>query len=97
METERSNTPDLSLARDIKRAWGNVLIGYFKFNVPQISSCDIADNGNLIINGNEYKFDVQDYTGHAEKYVFFNPVNGRLVIESSGNKKVYKFEVGFLE
>lgn len=94
---ERNNTPDLSLVKDIKRAWGNVLIGYFKFNVPQVTSCEIAENGDLIINGNEYKFDVQDYTGHSERYVFFNPVNGRLVIEYNGNKKVYKFEVDFLD
>lgn len=94
---ERNNTPDHSLAKDIRRAWGNVLIGYFKFNVPQVTSCEIAENGNLIINGNEYKFDVGDYTGHSDKYVFFNPVNGRLTIESNNAKKVYKFEVDFLD
>ena len=92
-----NNSPDHSLAKDIKRAWGNVLIGYFKFNVPQVTSCELSENANLIINGNEYKFDVGDYTGHAERYVFFNPVNGRLTIEANGTHKVYKFEVDFLD
>jgi len=93
----KSNTPDHSLARDVKRAWGNVLIGYFKFNVPQVTSCELTEEANLIINGNEYKFDVGDYSGHSERYVFFNPINGRLVIESAGIKKTYKFEVDFLD
>jgi hypothetical protein len=93
----KNSTPDHSLVKDIKRAWGNCLIGYFKFNVPQVTSCELTNDCNLVINGNEYKFDVQDYTGCAEKYVFFNPVSGRLVIESNGISKVYKFEVDFLE
>ena len=92
-----NSSPDHSLAKDVKRAWGNVLIGYFKFNVPQVTSCELTEEANLIINGNEYKFDVGDYTGHSERYVFFNPVNGRLTIEASDIKKVYKFEVDFLD
>jgi hypothetical protein len=50
-----------------------------------------------VLNNQEYKFDVSDYTGHSERYVFFNPINGRLLLESNGKKKVYKFEVSLFD
>ena len=93
----KSNTPDHSLVKEIKRSWGNCICMFLKFNVPQITSCEVTQDGDLILNDNHYKFDVSDYTGNAERYVFFNPTNGRLVIEYLDKKMVYKFEVEFLE
>jgi len=37
--------------------------------------------------------DVTDYTGNSENYIFLNPSNGRMVIETKGVQKIYKFEV----
>ena len=39
------------------------------------------------------KVDVTDYTGNSENYIFLNPSNGRMVIETKGIQKIYKFEV----
>lgn len=86
-----------SLINESKKAWGHCLCAFFKFNVEQIKDCFVNDNFNLVINGNEYKFDVSEYTGSEERYVFFNPVSGRLYIEANGIKKIYKFEVALFD
>jgi hypothetical protein len=70
---------------------------FFSLNVEQITSCEVLPNTNLSINGKEYLFDVSDYRGHSERYVFFNPVSGRLVVEANGVKKIYKFEVSLFD
>ena len=82
-----------SLVSEYRRSWGNALCVFFSLNVEQITSCEVLPNTNLSINGKEYVFDVSDYRGHSDRYVFFNPVNGRLVVEANGVKKIYKFDV----
>jgi len=86
-----------SLINEYRRSWGNALRLFFALNIERITSAEFDDNLDLIINGELYKFDVGDYTGHADKYIFFNPINGRLVIESNGVKKIYKFEVSLFD
>jgi|LauGreDrversion4_2_1035121.scaffolds.fasta_scaffold904559_2 hypothetical protein len=95
MEVE--SMPHHSLVNEYRRSWGNALCIFFSLNVEQITSCEVLPNTNLLINGKEYVFDVSDYRGHSERYVFFNPVNGRLVVEANGVKKVYKFEVSLFD
>lgn len=91
METESTHIH--SLIKTHKKAWGQCLCAFFRLNIPQINLCDVTEDGNLIINGKVYKLDVSDYTGSEERYVFFNPQNGRIFIESNNIKKIYKFEV----
>lgn len=88
---------NLSLVKEYKKNWGNTICLFFTMNVEQIKTAELDEQLNLILNSQVYKFDVSEYTGHAEKYIFFNPVSGRLLLESNGMKKVYKFEVSLFD
>lgn len=90
-----------SLIRERKHAFANLVRAYLRFNVPQATSVEVLLSDeyevHILINGNPYKFDVSDYTGHEERYIFFNPASGRLVIENNNVSKVYKLEVNLLD
>ena len=98
---ETNNSPIHSLIRDRKLAFANLVRAYLKFNVSDALKIDVVESENkdifISINDNVYKFDVSDYTGCADQYIFFNPSNGRLVIEGKGVQKVYKLEVDLLD
>lgn len=68
---------------------------YIKFNL--VDDVEVVDYNIIKIKGKDYKVDITDYTGISERYIFFNPTNGRMVIENEGRRKVYKFEVGLLD
>jgi hypothetical protein len=70
---------------------------FLKFNVSDALNVVVEKEGDISINGNYYKFDVSDYTGKTDQYIFFNPSSGRLVIEGKGVSKVYKLEVDLLD
>jgi hypothetical protein len=70
---------------------------YLKLNVPQITSCEVTEEANLILNGTEYHLDINDYTGRSEAYVFYNTNNGRIFIERNGKGKAYKLEVSLFD
>ena len=90
-----------SLIRDRKLAFANLVRAYLRFNVSDALKIDVVESENrdvfISINDNIYKFDVTDYTGCADQYIFFNPSTGRLVIEGKGVQKVYKLEVDLLD
>jgi hypothetical protein len=94
---EHESMHNLSLVKEYKRNWGNTICLFLSMNVEQIKSANLDEQLNLILNSQVYKFDVSEYTGHSEKYVFFNPLSGRLLIESNGMKKIYKFEVSLFD
>lgn len=94
---EAVSTHSLSLVKEHKRSWGNVICLFFQLNVEQITSANLDEQLNLILNSQVYKFDVSEYTGHSDRYVFFNPVSGRLLVESNGKQKIYKFEVSLFD
>jgi hypothetical protein len=68
-----------------------------RFNVDDALNIVVEKDGNISINGNLYKFDVSDYTGCTERYIFFNPSSGRLVLQGNNVKKIYKLEVNLLD
>jgi hypothetical protein len=75
---------------------------YLRFNVASAKSVAIAQSEDndvfIIINNNQFKFDVADYTGSdPDGYIFYNPSNGRIIIEKGDVKKVYKLEVDLLD
>jgi hypothetical protein len=70
---------------------------YLRFNVSDALNIVVLDDGNITINDAEYKFDVSDYTGCSENYIFLNPSSGRIVIEGKGVQKIYKLEVDLLD
>lgn len=94
---ETSNSPIHSLIRDRKVAFANLVRAYLKFNVSDALNVVVEKDGNISINGGYYKFDVSDYTGKTDQYIFLNPSSGRLVIEGKGVSKVYKLEVDLLD
>ncbi len=94
---EHGNTLMHSLVKTQKRAWGDILCAFFRLNIEQITSAESTEDGNLVINNILYKFDVSDYTGCDDKYVFFNPISGRIVVENGGRRKIYKLEVDLFD
>jgi hypothetical protein len=90
-------TDKYSLIIDRKRAFAELVRAYLRFNIESAREVTVLDDGNLSINGTEFKFDVSDYTGKTGAYIFFNPSNGRLVIENKAVKKIYKLEVDLLD
>lgn len=90
-----------SLIRDRKMAFANLVRAYLKFNVSDALKIDVVESENrdvlISINDNIYKFDVSDYTGCSENYIFLNPSSGRIVIEGKGVQKVYKLDVDLLD
>jgi len=100
-KAEKNNTPIHSLIRDRKRAFAELVRAYLKFNVPSAKQVEVLETENndimILINGNVYKFDVSDYTGCSENYIFLNPSSGRIVIQGNNVSKVYKLEVDLLD
>jgi len=86
-----------SLILDRKVAFANLVRAYLRFNVSDALNIVVEQDGNISINGKYYKFDVSDYTGKTDQYIFFNPSSGRLVIEGNNVSKVYKLEVNLLD
>jgi hypothetical protein len=90
-----------SLIRDRKLAFANLVRAYLKFNVASAKKIDILESEgrevSIAINDTIFKFDVSDYTGSSDAYIFYNPSNGRLVIEKGNVNKVYKLEVNLLD
>ena len=94
---EKSSTPIHSLILERKKAFANLVRAYLRFNVSEALNVVVENDGNISINGNLYKFDVSDYTGCTENYIFYNPSNGRFVVQGKNVSKVYKLDVDLLD
>ena len=94
-ETKDSRTNSLILERKV--AFANLVRAYLKFNVSDALKIVVEEDGNISINGNYYKFDVSDYTGCTENYVFLNPSSGRMLIQKDNVKKIYKLDVNLYD
>jgi hypothetical protein len=94
-ETKDSRTNSLILERKV--AFANLVRAYLKFNVSDALNIVVEEDGNISINGNYYKFDVSDYTGCTENYVFLNPSSGRMLIQKDDVKKIYKLDVNLYD
>jgi hypothetical protein len=74
---------------------------YLRFNVASATQVEVLETEDrdvrILINGNVYKFDVDDYTGKEDRYIFYNPSNGRIVIEAGDVQKVFKLEVDLID
>jgi len=93
MNKEEKDLPTHSLILERKVAFANLVRAYLKFNVASAKTIEVGEDGNISINGNQFKFDVSDYTGADERYIFYNPSNGRIVIQSGDVSKVYRVDV----
>lgn len=102
MSTDKKSSHILSLIRDRKVAFANLVRAYLRFNVESAERVEVLESENrevsIMINETIFKFDVSDYTGSDPNgYIFYNPSNGRIVIEKGNVKKVYKLEVNLLD
>jgi len=101
MSKEEKSSPILSLIRDRKLAFANLVRAYLRFNVASATQVEVLETEDrdvrILINGNVYKFDVDDYTGKEDRYIFYNPSNGRIVIEAGDVQKVFKLEVDLID
>lgn len=86
-----------SLIKERQKSFANLIRMFLKLNVPQITSCEVTEEANLILNGTEYHLDVDDYRGRKDAYVFYNTSNGRIYIERNGKGKAYKLEVSLFD
>jgi hypothetical protein len=86
MEAERS------WAEAYRKSWCEMIRAFIKFNLTD--DVEVVSHDTIKIKGNDFKVDINNYTGSTDKYIFLNPSNGRMVIESNGKQKVYKFEIG---
>lgn len=86
-----------SMVKERKVAFANLISMYFRLNISSITSTDVTEDGNLVLNNQEYKLDVSDYTGYSDKYVFYNPTNGRIVVDINNKRKTYQLDVGLIE
>ena len=93
MNKEEKDLHIHSLILERKVAFANLVRAYLKFNIPSAKKIEVDEDGDIIINDNKFKFDVSDYTGAIDKYIFFNPNNGRIVIQNGDVKKVYRVDV----
>lgn len=94
---ESQGSPIHSLILDRKKAFAELVRAYLRFNVSDALNIIVEKDGNISINGNYYKFDVSDYTGCTQNYIFLNPSSGRLVVQGKNVSKVYKLEVDLLD
>ena len=94
---EENNLPTHSLILERKKSFANLVRAFLMFNVSDALNIVVEKDGNISINGNNYKFDVSDYTGCTENYIFYNPCSGRLLIQKNDVKKIYKLEVDLLD
>jgi len=76
-----------------RKSWCEMIRAYLKFNIASAKEVEVLDWNKMLINGKEFKVDITDYTGNSANYIFLNPSNGRMVIETKGVQKIYKFEV----
>lgn len=66
---------------------------YFEANYEKVKETEVLSDDRIRINHDEYKVDINDYTGSSSNYVFFNPTNGRLVVQRGGRVVVEQFDV----
>lgn len=88
---------EYSMVKERKAAFANLISMYFRLNISSITSTDVTEDGNLVLNNQEYKLDVSDYTGYSDKYIFYNPTNGRIVVDINNKRKTYQLDVGLIE
>jgi dUTPase len=66
---------------------------YLENNYEKIKETKVLSHERVRVNDEEYKVDINDYTGSDVNYIFFNVSNGRLVIQKGKRLTIEKFDV----
>jgi len=86
-----------SLVQTRKKSFAELIRAYLKMNIEQITSVELTEENNLMLNGTEYYLDINDFTGNRDAYIFYNTSSGRIYIERNGKGKAYKLEVNLFD
>jgi hypothetical protein len=76
-----------------RKNWMYVICMYLENNYEKIKETEVLSHERIRVNNDEYKVDINDYTGSDTNYIFFNAANGRLVIQRHNRLSVEKFDV----
>jgi dUTPase len=76
-----------------RKNWLYALCMYLENNYEKIKETKVLSHERVRVNDEEYKVDINDYTGSDINYIFFNVSNGRLVIQKGKRLTIEKFDV----
>ena len=76
-----------------KKNWLYMICLYFESNYEKVKETEVLSDDRIRVNNDEYKVDINDYTGSESNYIFFNPSNGRLVVQRQNRVVVEHFDV----
>jgi hypothetical protein len=76
-----------------KKNWLYLLCLYLESNYEKIKSAEVVDATHVLINGESFKADINEYTGSEPNYIFFNTSSGRIHIERPAGKIIDRLEV----
>jgi|TARA_R100001460_G_scaffold11847_1_gene27455 dUTPase len=76
-----------------RKNWLYALCMYLENNYEKIKETKVLSHERVRVNDEEYKVDINDYTGSDVNYIFFNVSNGRLVIQKGKRLTIEKFDV----
>jgi hypothetical protein len=76
-----------------KKNWMYFLCLYLENNYDKIKSANVIDDCHIMLNDDEFKVDVNEYTGSEENYIFFNASSGRICIQRKDRLVVDRLEV----
>lgn len=66
---------------------------FLENNYENVKETEVLSHERIRINADEYKVDINDYTGSESNYIFFNVSTGRLVIQRQNTIRVERFDV----
>jgi len=76
-----------------RKNWLYALCMYLENNYEKIKETKVLSHERIRVNDEEYKVDINDYTGSDVNYIFFNASNGRLAIQKGKRLTIEKFDV----
>ena len=76
-----------------RKNWLYALCMYLENNYEKIKETEVLSHERIRVNDEEYKVDINDYTGSDVNYIFFNVSNGRLLIQKGKRLTIEKFDV----
>ena len=86
----------LKTVSEWKKNWLYLLCLYLESNYEKIKSAEVVDDSNVLINSDNFRVDVNEYTGPSENYIFFNTTSGRIVIQRGDKLVIDRLEVSLV-
>ena len=91
--TMKTQTQMHKTVSEWRKNWLYVLCMFLENNYENVKETEVLSHERIRINADEYKVDINDYTGSESNYIFFNVSTGRLVIQRQNTIRVERFDV----